>query len=375
LESERAKTDDEGTPTDIELLAKELFLQATAENPFEIVTIGGKVRAPGIYPFENGMRLSDLLRAGASMAEGAYVKEAELSRFEVFDGTVRRTKVITVFPAAAEAGEPDADILLQPYDAVQIKELQEWRQQLSVALEGEVRFPGRYSFNPGDALISVIERAGGLTSEASPAGSVFLREELKEREEAQIKELTSKIESDLASLALQAARADAELLQAQSAGQALLSKLRNTQATGRLVVDLPSMLKHPDDDRYKVLLKDNDRLLIPDYRQEVTVLGEVQFPTSHLYTDDLNRNDYLNRSGGLTLNAAKKQIYVVRANGSVLSGNQKKWFNNGNKVRIEPGDTIVVPLDTQKVSSLQLWTSATQIIFNLAIAVAAVNSF
>ncbi len=300
---------------------------------------------------------------------------AELARFEVIEGTVRRTRVIDVNPAAAMAGNAAADILLEPYDSLQIREISEWRDQLSVVLTGEVRFPGRYSFNPGDSLVDVIERAGGLTDQAFPEGGVFLRQYLRQREEKQIAELTAKIESDLASLALQASNADAATLQAQSAGDALLAKLRNTRATGRMVIDLPAILANPDDEGKKVLLKDNDRLLIPAFSQDVTVLGEVQFPTSHLYAGGLSRNDYIGRSGGLTLNAAKKQVYVVRANGAVLGGNQSNWFNSGRRINIEPGDTIVVPLDTHRVSKLQLWTSVTQVVFNLAIAVAAVNSF
>jgi protein involved in polysaccharide export with SLBB domain len=133
------------------------------------------------------------------------------------------------------------------------------------------------------------------------------------------------------------------------------------------------MLASPENKTYEVLLKQNDRLLIPDFSQAVTVLGEVQFPTSHLHAKDLSRNDYIGRSGGITQNAAKKQIYVVRANGSVLGGNQSNWFNSGRSINIEPGDSIVVPLDTQRVSKLQLWSGVTTVIYNLAIAVAAIN--
>lgn len=379
LQSERAGTEpeileEEPLPTDIQILANELQLQATAENPLEIVTIGGRVRAPGNYPYEAGMRVSELILAGANLAEGAYTTQAELARFEIVDGTIRRTRVISVNPKAALAGDPDADILLTPYDSLQIREIQEWRGQLSVLLEGEVKFPGRYSFNPGDTLAHVIERAGGLTDQAFPQGAIFLREELREVEKQRIAELTSRIESDLASLALQAANEDADTLKAQSAGSALLTKLRNTRATGRLVIDVPAMIATPDKEDYKVLLKQNDELLIPDITQGVTVLGEVQFPTSHLFSANLNRDDYLNRSGGLTLNAAKKQIYVVRANGAVLAGSQSGWFSGGRRVRIEPGDTIIVPLDTQRVSKLRLWADVTSVIFNLAVAVAAVDS-
>ena len=370
LASERAGTEadvleEEPLPTDIQILADELRLQATAENPLEIVTIGGKVRAPGNYPFEDGMRLSDLILAGANLAEGAYVEEAELSRFEIIDNTIRRTKVIKVYPIEALAGKDDADILLEPYDTLQIRQIQEWREQLSINIEGEVRFPGRYSFNTGDTLASVIERAGGLTAQSFPEGGIFLREELREREEIRIAELSSKIESDLASLTLQAANENAAVQDAQNAGAALLTKLRNTEATGRLVINLPKMLAAPENPSYMVLLKQNDKLMIPSITQSVTVIGEVQFPTSHLYSKALSRNDYINQSGGETQNAEKKRIYVVRANGAVLNG----------RVKISAGDTIVVPLDTNRVSKLQLWANITEILFNLSIVVAAVNSF
>ena len=125
------------------------------------------------------------------------------------------------------------------------------------------------------------------------------------------------------------------------------------------------MLASPESPSYSVLLKPDDQLMVPAVTQAVTVIGEVQFPTSHLYNKKLSRNNYINQSGGQTQNAEKKKIYVVRANGSVLNG----------RVSIQPGDTIVVPLDTNRVSKLQLWTNITEILFNLSIVVAAVNSF
>lgn len=356
----------------IQSLLEDLHLQATSQKPFEKITIGGRVRAPGTYPYEQGMRVSDLIRAGANLSEAAYRLNAELARHEVVEGTKRQTRVIQINPEAALAGDPDADILLHVNDSLMIRELQEWRDQLSVEITGEVRFPGKYSFNPNDTLASVIERAGGVTEQAFLRGGIFLREQLREREEEQIELLTQRIESDLASLALQAANADMQVQQAQSAGGALLSKLRSAQATGRLVIDLQAMLANPDDPDSAVLLKEGDQLMIPDVSQEVTVLGEVQFPTSHLYVKGLDRNGYIDRSGGMTINAAEKQAYLVRSNGAVFTG-RSGWFGRGDSMNVQPGDTIVVPLDTQKVSRLQLWTGVTGVIYNLAIAVAAVN--
>jgi protein involved in polysaccharide export with SLBB domain len=340
----------------VEPLLAELELQATASEPFEKVTIGGAVRAPGIYPFESGMRVSDLIRAGANLAENAFTYEAEISRYKIVGETVRNTEVIFVNPSVALAGNLDADILLQPYDSLQIRRLQEFREQLSVNLVGEVRYPGRYSFNPGDTLVSIIERAGGLTEIAFPSGGVFLREQLREREQEQINLLTERLESELASAAIQTANEDESVLDSQTAGEALLAQLQQTEATGRLVIDLVAMLRYPDDPTYRVLLRDNDELFIPQFSQDVTVLGEVQFPTSHLHRNDLDRDDYISRSGGITQLAAKKQIYLVRANGSVIAANQSGWFSNGEARKVYPGDTIVVPLDTQRVSKLTLWT-------------------
>ena len=104
----------------------------------------------------------------------------------------------------------------------------------------------------------------------------------------------------------------------------------------------------------------------------MTVIGEVQNATSHLYEPSLTRDDYVNRSGGLTSKADSKRIYVVRANGSVEVGNDGRWRRDRSPM--QPGDTIVVPLDAERMRPLALWTSVTTILFNVAVAIAAVGS-
>jgi protein involved in polysaccharide export with SLBB domain len=106
----------------------------------------------------------------------------------------------------------------------------------------------------------------------------------------------------------------------------------------------------------------------------VTVIGEVQSATSHLYDPSLSRDSYIQQSGGLTSRADDDRIYVVRADGSVVTSSGKSWFSGG-QVDIRPGDTIVAPLDTERMRPLPFWTAVTTIIYNLAIATAAVNSF
>ena len=94
---------------------------------------------------------------------------------------------------------------------------------------------------------------------------------------------------------------------------------------------------------------------------------------SHVYEPGRSRDDYINRSGGLSQRADKKRIYVVRANGEVVANNGGGWFQRDAGSEIRPGDAIVVPLDVGQ--PLARWGAIAQIIYPMALAAAAVNSF
>jgi protein involved in polysaccharide export with SLBB domain len=123
-----------------------------------------------------------------------------------------------------------------------------------------------------------------------------------------------------------------------------------------------------------VIVRDGDRLLVPKTTQEITILGEVESPTSHVFHAGLTRDDYIQKSGGTTERADKKRIYIIRANGDVVSGQRSGWFRRSQSIEIRPGDTIIVPLDTERIRSLPLWQSVTTIIYNLAVAVLAIRT-
>ncbi|MGH8497163.1 MAG: SLBB domain-containing protein [Gammaproteobacteria bacterium] len=359
----------------VQPLLNELQLYATAKHPFHEVGIGGRVKAPGQYPLESGMRVSDLLRAGGGLDEAAYELGAELARYDIVDGEYRETDLIEIDLAAVLDGDQDANLLLQAHDFVNIKEIPHWEDQDQIEILGEVMFPGTYPVRRGETLSSVVERAGGLTDLAFADGSIFIREDLKEREREQIETLAQRLQTDLAAFSLQTIQESTGAAQAFSIGQSLLTELRQTEPTGRLVIDIGRIMANQGDPIHDIVVKDGDRLLIPERTQEVTVLGEVQYATSHIYEPGMDRDDYIERSGGPTARADSDRIYVVRANGSVVSGADSLWFRKMGGQEIRPGDTIVVPLDAARVSPLTMWTSVTQIIYNLAIAVAAVNSF
>ena len=355
----------------LEPLLTELRRQSGLEAPTEIISIGGRVKAPGEYPLEPGMRISDLLRAGGQLDDAAFGGKAELTRFRSTGGE-RASELLEIDLAAVRRGDPAADVTLQAFDTLTIKELPEWGKQESIILRGEVRFPGTYPIRRGETLRSVLERAGGLTSLAFAQGSVFTRRELLEREQQHIDQLTERLQSDLAATSIQLSQG-AQTAQSVAQAQGLLGQLKGSKAMGRLVIDLEAVLAGSIGARSDVLLRDGDQLVIPRLRQEVTVLGEVQNGTSHLYQSGLTRDDYVALSGGLSRKADKGRVYVVRANGSVVGANNS-WFGRGGQAGIQPGDTIVAPLDTERLPPLPFWQAVTSIIYNVAIAVAAVGS-
>jgi polysaccharide export outer membrane protein len=361
-----------------------LSLQATPDDPEQIVSIDGRVKAPGRYPLEPSMHVSDLIRAGGSLEAAAYRGQAEITRYEVVDGDARQTELIPVNLADVWRGKPGADLQLKPYDVLVIKPIPMWMEPGTIELAGEVRFPGKYPIHQGETLHSVLQRAGGFTDIAFPEGAVFIREELKKREKDQLELLANRLESDLAALSLEAVASSsatagggggASASQGLVIGQQLLGQLRETKPVGRLVIDVEGVVKGRAGGSEDVLVKDGDKLVIPKKTQEVTILGEVQSPTSHVFEVGLTRDDYIAKSGGTTQKADRKRIYVVRANGDVFSGNRGGWFRRSQSTEMHAGDTIVVPLDTERVRALPLWQAVTTIIYNLAIGFILVHQY
>lgn len=359
----------------IEPLMRELQMQSRINEPTLEVSVAGKVKVPGRYPLEPGMRVSDLLRAGGSLDEAAYSGQAELTRYEISSNGERQAELVEIDLARALDGDPTADLALKPFDYLVIKEVPLWASQEEVEIRGEVRYPGRYPIHRGETLRSVMARAGGLTELAFSKGAIFTREELKERERKQMASLASRMESDLAQMSLMAAQeAGRDAGQALTVGQSLLANLREAKPVGRLVIDLERASSARAGSEQDIVLKNGDRLLVPRITQEVTVIGEVQSATSHLHRANMSRDAYIDMSGGLTPRADEERVYVVRADGSVVTRAGNSWFSGGG-ASIESGDTIVAPLDTERMRPLPFWTAVTTIIYNLAVAVAAVNSF
>jgi protein involved in polysaccharide export with SLBB domain len=360
----------------IQPLMDELQMQSNQQQSQAIVNISGGVKAPGDYPLETGMRVSDLIRAGGSLDTAAYSGSAELSRYVVENGQSRRTQVLEIDLPQVLRGDPQANLALQPFDRLYIKEVAGWSDHAEVKILGEVRFPGTYPIKRGETLRSVLKRAGGLTDQAFPEGAVFTREDLKEREQQQLNRLADRMQNELtATTMMQTRGGQGGSAEAYTIGQSLLSQLKAAKAVGRLVIDIEAAKTAPEDSGGDVIMRDGDQLLVPKRSQEVTVIGEVQNATSHLFRGDLSRDDYIALSGGVTRLADSSKIYVVHANGSVATETDHWWVPHVSSTVIRPGDTIVVPLDAERVPALPTWLSVTQILYQIAIAVAAIHSF
>ena len=246
---------------------------------------------------------------------------------------------------------------------------------------GTIELAGENSFSENLSIVGEThcgaQRAGGSPISHFP-GSFLIREELKKREKDSLNcWQTARKGSGRSSKRPPRWRThlqhvDRRATQALVVGQQLMSG-SGTQTVGRLVLT-SAALPRAESAHPMTLVRDGDKLLIPKKTQEVTILGEVQSPTSHVFVEGLSRDDYINRSGGTTQKADRKRIYVVRANGDVLSGERSGWFRRSHSTDIQPGDTIVVPLDTERVRALPIWQSVSTIIYNLAIALLAIRS-
>ena len=363
----------------IEPILQAIQAESSAEHPEQSVAVNGQVNVPGQYPLEPGMRIADLIRAGGGLANDAYTGDAELARYVIGTHGVRHTQIFRINLAHALAGNARDNLLLQPFDVLTIVKVSQWGHQATVTLRGQVRFPGTYTIRPGETLKSVIARAGGLTPWAFPQGAVFTRTELQRREQHEMTLLAQRMRIELGVLALRASvtatgGAAGAAANTMVVARSLLQQLRTEHAVGRLVINLRKIIKDPDNSEYDVILRNGDMLYVPKFEQEVTVIGEVQDPTSHLYNPNLSRSAYVRLSGGLTSEADRKHIYVVRADGSVVTGGHSSFWFSHSGTQIKPGDTIVVPINAEKMLPLPFWQAVTGILYNVAIAAAAVHA-
>ncbi len=380
------------------------------------VTLRGNVAAPGRYPWHEGMRISDLIPNREFLITTEYWKQQNSVALQATEAQGRAGGVANEVARNAPAINWDyavvqrlsaqglstqllpfnlgnailnhddaSNLALQPSDIVTIfsqadLSVPEAKQVKLVRLDGEFEAAGIYRAKPGERLRDLVMQAGGFTPAAYLYGAVFTRESARVEQQQRLDMMIAETEQQAARQAAQLsenARTSEELIAARAALEAQnasLDKLRKLRADGRIVLNL-----HPNDHTVDAIpdipLEDGDQFHVPSRPIVVGVVGDVYNQGSFIQQPGKTVTTYLRNAGGPTRDADKGRIFVVRANGAVVSKDAASYFWSGgfDSMVLMPGDTVVVPEQTNKGSLLRGIKDWSVILGNFGLAAAAIN--
>ncbi len=331
----------------------------------ESVRISGAVRKSGEYLWRKSLSVRDLIDMAGGPVFGAQLDRVEVTQVVIQqDESMIRHKSIDF--------QQQADFQLQPYDFVMVPKVAKATHIPTVTIEGEVLYPGRYSLQKGERLSDVIRRAGGFTDKAYFYGARFSSQQAQQIQQRNIDKMIDRLQLDVqrtvaeaSQLAVSQEGVAAAELSGEAAGK-LIAEMKQIKADGRI-----SLRLGPLADFSKTLhdfeLRDGDSLYVPNKPDFIAVVGSVYSPNSFVYEPKLTVRDYLKLSGGPTKDADKDYIYVQKANGEVVSAQQKGLFSSIYGQKLMPGDTVVVLEKLDRVPTLRLFKDLTEIIFRIAV--------
>jgi protein involved in polysaccharide export with SLBB domain len=348
------------------------------------VSIDGQVRKPGKYPLVPGMTARELIYTAGGLLDNASRDRAELLRTEIADGSVAHYTHMDLDLRQVLDVTQSYDVALKPSDEVLVQEASNWHRPWHVVLEGQVNRPGPYPIREGERLATVLRDCGGFRPEAYPRAAVFVRKSVQKIQQDLLDQARTRLQQDMVRLALlphQAGQGDTSS-ETLAAIREILTQSQNTQATGRVVVKINS-LESLESSPENIVLENEDRLVIPIQPAAVQVLGEVYNPNAIVYQRELRVQDYLQKAGGATEGGDTDHIYVIKADGSVLTDEGVRQ-NEKNRLfpllpsiggglmeqYLEPGDTVYVPERLIYISSLQYAKDMTSVVANSALGLA-----
>jgi protein involved in polysaccharide export with SLBB domain len=342
------------------------------------VDVRGEVVKPGRYPLTGNMRVADLVRVAGGMKRSADTSIADLTRYPIGG---KPGEHLNVSLASLLNGDAAEDVPLHNGDVLTIRQVPGWQDLgASITVRGEVLHPGSYGIQPGERLSSLLQRAGGYSPEAFPYGAILTRTAVREAEEKSHAELVRRVEAQQANIRL-LPEADQDQknakLTAIAQTQATLEQLRLSPPVGRLVIHIDGPVEKWKNTSADIALRDGDVLMIPKKTGYVMVNGQVFNPTAVSYRGGRSAKWYLGQAGGLTQLADKKGIFVIRADGSVISSSNQSGFWGGNPLdaALRPGDSVVVPEKALNIGNKN-WTAllqTAQIASSIALTVAAAH--
>ena len=318
--------------------------------------IRGAIRNAGSYPVAEGVTLDSVLAVAGGLALEANKRNIEVTSSAFTNGDGKHRKRINLAETSAN------DVIIEPGASIRVNQKFEKIKDNSVLIMGEVDNPGRYDLMNGDRVSDLIERAGGLSRNAYPYGTIFSRASERRAEEARFQAQSRTIKQAIASpLESHSDKVNAGKI---AEARALAAELEEANGAGRITIesDPATLSTKPELD---LLLQPGDRIFIPKRDLTVRVHGEVLSAASLQFREGKNPLDYINEAGGFTFHADKDRTFVLYPDGSAQPLQVSSW--NYNPIFIPPGSTIVVPRDPKPFDFIQSAKDISQILSNLAV--------
>jgi polysaccharide biosynthesis/export protein len=344
------------------------------------VVIQGEVARPGKYPMGEDMTAADLVRVAGGFKRGAFTETADLTHYELINGTNVAGESAAIPIGKAMQGEPDTDVRLHDGDVLTIKEVAGWNDVgASITVKGEVIHPGTYGIQEGERLSSILQRTGGFRSNAYPYGVIFERKQVRQLEEENRDQLIKQVRTDGANLTLIPEQdADQKIAKeaAVSQWQTALQKLQDQPPSGRLVIHISKDIKKWANSPADIQVRAGDMIYIPKRPNFVMVEGSVYNPTAVTFKPGKDAGWYLKQAGGPTNTANKKAVFVIRADGSVAGGAGGLFSGGVDRAALHPGDLVMVP--EKAFSGTTKWKTtleSAQLAYAVGIAIQVARSF
>lgn len=303
------------------------------------LTLQGEVKKPGTFVYFDGITLKDLLFLADGFTDASAIDKIEIARRYAGDSVTNTNDIAIIIDAISEKNLSTigTDVKLNPWDIVTVRKKANYLEQISVKIQGEVKYPGAYVLTTkNDRISNIISRAGGVTNFAFIEAASLTRVNKVELRNVTGDKL-KKFQRDIA----------------DSTNSLATDILKPTIKVG---LDLQEIINHPGgiDD---VVLQEGDVLNIPKQQGEVKVNGEVMIPSEVVFKKGESLNYYIDKAGGYTDNARERKVYVVYPNGSAARIKKFLFFKTNPKVTA--GSEILVPqIPERKKSGL----STTEII-------------
>ncbi len=312
-----------------------------------IVRISGQILRPGEFEYTDDLTLKELIFKAGGFTEAASQSYIELARRHTYEEASQITDEIVKLYQFDIDRELNLDtesekFHLQPFDYIYVRRAPSYHEQRTVTITGEVRYPGDYSISSKNERISdLIVRAGGFTSNA------FIKGARMERVNRQL------------ALGQEAIR--------YGSVDTLLTKAAKQLNNEQLELRLEEILSKPGT-IYDYILRDGDRIIVPEISQEVRIFGEVLNPIGMAYEEGRNVKYYINHSGGFSQKAKKEKVFVIYSDGTTQVTRNFMWHNYPP---LEPGCQIIIPEkpEREKTDQTAKWLGIASTMSTLAIAI------